>query len=134
MPDAAAVTEYAAADAKTEVVARAEYAPEIQIPGGRYCFVYRIVIRNIGGAAYRLLSRQWRITDGDGNAREIRGEGVVGEQPRIVPGGDFAYSSYADLPTPAGSMSGAYTMRLESGEEFEAKIPRFSLFVPGKVH
>ena len=134
MPDAAAVTENAALGAKAEVVARAEYAPSIAMPGARYCFAYRIVIRNIGAAAFRLLSRRWRITDGDGDTREIRGDGVVGEQPRLEPGGDFAYTSYTDLPTPAGSMSGAYTMRTDDGEEFEAKIPRFSLIVPGKVH
>lgn len=124
----------AAEDAKVEVIARARYAPEIQIPGARYCFAYHITIRNIGEVPFRLLSRRWRITDGNGGSREVQGEGVVGEQPRLPPGRAYTYSSCADLPTPVGSMSGAYTMRTDDGQEFEAEIPRFSLQVPQKIN
>ena len=134
MQNAEAVSEYAPAAAKVLVAVRARFAPDIRIAGAAYCFVYRITIRNIGAAAFRLMSREWKISDGDGGVREVRGAGVVGEQPRIIPGEEFVYESFVDMPTPAGCMSGAYTMRLDDGEEFQAAIPQFSLAAPGKVH
>ena len=123
-----------ARDAKVEVSVRTEHVPDIVLPGGAYYFAYHITIHNIGKTPFRLISRRWRITDGNGEVREISGDGVVGKQPRITPSYAFTYASYVDLPTPAGAMEGVYLMRADDGDEFEAEIPRFSLRVPGKVH
>ena len=133
--DSAAVSAVtAAADAKVEVSARSRHLPELQGGEGVYYFAYQITIRNIGGVAFQLLSRRWEITDGNGRVREIEGEGVVGERPRLSPSFAFAYGSYVDLPTPAGSMSGTYQMKTADGAMFDAAIPRFSLQVPTEVH
>ncbi len=132
--NATAVSEDDASGAKAEVVVRADHAPHIRLPEAHYCFAYHIVIRNIGRAAFQLISREWRITDGDGKTREVCGDGVIGEQPHIPPNENFAYTSYVDLPTPAGSMSGFYTMRIADGGDFAVAIPRFSLFVPRHIH
>jgi ApaG protein len=101
---------------------------------GRYAFAYSITIRNEGQVAARLLSRHWIITDADGGVQEVRGEGVVGEQPLIQPGEGFRYSSGAIIPTPVGSMRGAYQMVDESGQHFEAPIAAFTLARPGALH
>ncbi|NGP54136.1 Co2+/Mg2+ efflux protein ApaG [Thioalkalivibrio sp. XN8] len=100
----------------------------------RYAFAYSITIRNQGAVAAKLLSRHWIITDADGGVQEVRGEGVVGEQPLIRPGEHFQYTSGAILPTPVGSMRGAYTMIDASGHEFEAPIDAFTLARPGALH
>ncbi|MGI9306701.1 MAG: Co2+/Mg2+ efflux protein ApaG [Gammaproteobacteria bacterium] len=123
----------AAGSAKVKITARAEYLPDIKIPGGAFCFGYQITVANIGKVRLQLVSRRWEITDGDGETREVRGEGVVGKQPHISPGYAFTYTSYVDLSTPAGSMVGAYSM-LAGDTRFNADIPRFSLAVPGAVH
>lgn len=101
---------------------------------GRYAFAYRITIRNEGARPAQLLSRHWIITDADGGVQEVRGEGVVGEQPTIEPGEGFRYSSGAVLPTPVGSMRGAYQMTEASGQRFEVPIPAFTLARPGALH
>lgn len=101
---------------------------------GRYAFAYSITIHNDGPVPARLLSRHWIITDADGGVQEVRGEGVVGEQPLIRPGQGFRYSSGAVLPTPVGSMRGAYLMVEESGRRFEAPIAAFTLARPGALH
>ncbi len=101
---------------------------------GRYAFAYSITIHNDGPVAAKLLSRHWIITDADGGVQEVRGEGVVGEQPLIRPGEYFHYSSGAILPTPVGSMRGAYTMINASGQEFQAPIAAFTLARPGALH
>ncbi|NHA15049.1 Co2+/Mg2+ efflux protein ApaG [Thioalkalivibrio sp. XN279] len=101
---------------------------------GRYAFAYSITIHNDGPVAAKLLSRHWIITDADGGVQEVRGEGVVGEQPLIRPGEHFHYSSGAILPTPVGSMRGAYTMIDASGHEFQAPIAAFTLARPGTLH
>lgn len=100
----------------------------------RYAFAYSITIRNEGTVAARLVSRHWIITDADGGVQEVRGEGVVGEQPLIRPGEGFRYSSGAILPTPVGSMRGAYQMVDEAGRRFEAPIAPFTLARPGALH
>lgn len=123
-----------AADAKVKVSVWAEYMPEIKIAGDSFCFAYQITIHNIGKTPFQLLARRWQITDGNGTTREISGEGVVGKQPRLPPAHAFTYASYVDLPTLAGSMSGAYLMRQDDERRFEAVIPCFSLFVPGAIH
>lgn len=101
---------------------------------GRYAFAYSITIRNEGPVAARLVSRHWIITDADGGVQEVRGEGVVGEQPLIQPGEGFRYSSGAILPTPVGSMRGAYQMVDAAGLEFDAPIAPFTLARPGALH
>ncbi len=101
---------------------------------GRYAFAYSITIRNEGPTAARLLSRHWIITDADGGVQEVQGEGVVGEQPLIQPGEGYRYSSGAIIPTPVGSMRGAYQMVDEAGRHFEAPISAFTLARPGALH
>lgn len=96
----------------------------------RYVFSYTITIQNNGPQAVKLLSRHWIITDADNNTQEVRGDGVVGEQPQIKPGEGFQYTSGTVLDTPVGSMRGSYLMQSESGEHFDAKIPMFTLSVP----
>jgi len=100
----------------------------------RYVFSYTITIENHGEVAAKLLSRHWIITDADGNQQEVRGEGVVGEQPHMKPGEGFRYTSGAILKTPVGSMYGSYQFITDQGEEFDAPISPFTLAVPGLLH
>jgi len=100
----------------------------------RYVFAYTITIANQGEVAARLLSRHWVITDGNGKVQEVSGDGVVGEQPHLNPGEQFRYSSGAVLETPVGSMQGRYRMKTDSGLDFDAPIPAFTLAVPGLLH
>ncbi len=95
----------------------------------RYLWTYRIVIENRGPDAVQLLSRYWRITDARGTVREVRGAGVIGEQPVIAPGECFEYTSGAPLETPSGFMQGSYRMRAAHGE-FDVGIPLFALDSP----
>ncbi len=100
----------------------------------RYVFAYDITIRNNGDESAQLLSRHWIITDGDGKTQEVRGSGVVGEQPVIDANDEFSYSSGTLLATAVGSMQGSFTMKMPDGEEFDAPIAPFSLAVPGALH
>jgi ApaG protein len=100
----------------------------------RYVFSYTIIIRNEGSVPAQLLSRHWVITDANGNVQEVKGEGVVGEQPHLNPGEGFQYTSGAMITTPVGSMSGSYQMVADDGEEFEAEIPAFTLAIPRTLH
>jgi len=97
----------------------------------RYVFAYTITIRNEGKIPAKLLSRRWLITDANGKVQEVRGEGVVGEQPHLLPGQGFRYSSGAVLETPVGAMEGTYYMKADNGQEFDAPIPAFGLAMPG---
>ncbi|MFO1072739.1 MAG: Co2+/Mg2+ efflux protein ApaG [Geminicoccaceae bacterium] len=97
----------------------------------RWVFGYRVRIENAGTETVQLLTRHWRITDGRGRMVEVRGEGVVGEQPRLEPGESFQYTSGTPLPTPSGIMAGSYEMVNEVGERFDVTIPAFSLDAPG---
>ncbi|HHM05665.1 MAG TPA: Co2+/Mg2+ efflux protein ApaG [Gammaproteobacteria bacterium] len=105
-------------------------APEEQ----RYIFAYTVNIRNQGSVAARLISRHWVITDANGNVQEVRGQGVVGEQPHLKPGEAFQYTSGAVLDTAVGTMSGTYQMLGDDGLEFDAEIPAFTLAVPRVLH
>jgi len=96
----------------------------------RYVWAYRVRIENRGDVAVRLRTRYWRITDGRGHSNEVRGAGVVGQEPVIRPGESFEYTSGAPLPTPSGLMVGAYEMETPGGERFEVAIPAFSLDSP----
>ena len=100
----------------------------------RYVFAYTITIRNTGKVPATLLTRRWIITDANGKVREVAGDGVVGEQPCIAPGGAHRYSSGAVIETPVGCMEGSYGMVTEDGTAFPASIPAFRLAVPGILH
>ena len=100
----------------------------------RYVFSYTITIRNEGSVPARLLTRHWIITDSNGKVQEVRGEGVVGEQPYLKPGQGFRYSSGAVLETPVGAMEGSYQMVADDGEQFDAPISPFRLAMPGLLH
>jgi ApaG protein len=101
---------------------------------GRYVFAYTITIRNNGLVPARLLARHWIITDANGKVQEVRGDGVVGEQPRLSPGEYFRYTSAAMIETPVGVMRGSYKLVSDEGESFEAEIPAFTLAVPRVLH
>ncbi len=100
----------------------------------RFVFAYTITLRNSGKVPARLLTRHWVITDANGRIQEVRGEGVVGEQPHLKPGQGFRYSSGAVLETPVGSMHGSYQMLADDGAHFDAPIPAFRLAKPGMLH
>lgn len=100
----------------------------------RYVFSYTITIRNEGGKPAQLLSRHWLITDANGNVQEVKGEGVVGEQPHLKPGEGFQYTSGAMITTPVGSMQGSYQMVTDEGDEFDTEIPAFTLAIPRTLH
>ena len=100
----------------------------------RYAFAYTIIIENGGPGVYQLLNRHWLITDASGNVEEVRGEGVVGQQPRLEAGQAFRYTSGAILATPVGAMQGAYEFVDDHGTSFEVDIPPFSLSMPNLVH
>jgi ApaG protein len=97
----------------------------------RYVFSYTITIRNEGRVPARLLTRHWIITDANGKVQEVRGDGVVGEQPHLKPGQGFRYSSGAVLETPVGAMQGSYEMLGDDGSRFDAPIAPFRLAMPG---
>lgn len=108
------------------------FAPDQSDPGaGHWVWHYHVRIENEGDAPVRLLDRHWIIVDGYGIAREVRGDGVVGEQPLIPPGGAYDYVSGCPLATPMGTMRGSYGMIDEAGQRFDVEIPAFDLLAPG---
>lgn len=115
-------------------VATAYVAAQSEPESQRFVFTYTITIRNHGQCAATLLERHWIITDANGKIQEVRGPGVVGEQPRLKPGEGFQYSSGAVLETPVGAMEGNYRLRADTGVHFDAPIPPFTLAVPGVLH
>lgn len=100
----------------------------------RFAFAYTITVQNNGTLKARLISRHWLITNGDGEVEEVRGAGVVGQQPLIEPGDSHTYSSGAVLSTRVGAMQGSYQMLAEDGKHFDASIAPFRLAVPGALH
>jgi ApaG protein len=98
----------------------------------QYFWAYRVTIENQGLETVQLLSRHWMITNARGELTEVKGPGVVGEQPVLKPGESYQYTSGAPLNTPSGMMGGAYTMESESGERFDIEIPTFSLDGPNQ--
>ena len=108
----------------------AQSAPETN----RYVFAYTVTITNTGKVSARLVSRHWIITDANEKVQEVRGEGVVGEQPHLPPGASFQYTSGTMIETPVGSMRGSYQMIADDGTEFDAEIPRFVLSMPRTLH
>ena len=95
-----------------------------------YVWAYQVTIENTGSATVQLINRHWRITDAQGRMQEVKGEGVVGEQPRLGPGQLFEYTSGTPLTTPSGLMMGSYEMEDERGQRFDIDIPAFSLDSP----
>ncbi|MBU2887596.1 Co2+/Mg2+ efflux protein ApaG [Gilvimarinus agarilyticus] len=111
------------------------YLPEQSQPEqNRFAFRYTVTIHNQGSESAQLLSRYWRITDAEDQVREVRGAGVVGEQPTIEPGSFYRYTSGAVLHTFAGTMEGSYQMRTADGTEYETTIPTFALVEPNALH
>ena len=100
----------------------------------RHVFAYTITVSNQGELAVQLLSRHWLITDANSHVQEVKGKGVVGEQPLIKPGQSFEYTSGTVLATQVGTMSGSYRMRVLDGDEFSVAIPQFVLSVPRTLH
>jgi ApaG protein len=99
-----------------------------------YFFAYRVQISNEGSEKAQLVSREWIITDANGEVQRVQGPGVVGEQPTLSPGDEFEYTSFCPLPTQVGTMHGSYRMVLPDGQSFEAEIAPFSLAVPHAVN
>lgn len=108
----------------------AQSAPETN----RYVFAYTVTITNAGSVPARLMSRHWIITDANDKVQEVRGEGVIGEQPHLSPGASFQYTSGTMIETPVGSMRGSYQMVADDGTPFDAEIPRFVLSMPRTLH
>ena len=100
--------------------------------GGRWVWAYQVEIVNLTGVPVQLMARRWVITDARGHVEEVRGPGVISEQPTILPGENYAYASGCPLGTASGSMAGSYQMTDAEGRSFEAVIPAFSLDVPGE--
>lgn len=101
---------------------------------GYFFFAYTVRVTNEGERTAQLVSREWIITDSDGNVERVEGPGVVGKQPVLAPGQSFEYTSFCPLRTSLGSMHGGYMMKTESGETFQARIDPFTLAVPGVVN
>ncbi|MBF0279894.1 MAG: Co2+/Mg2+ efflux protein ApaG [SAR324 cluster bacterium] len=99
-----------------------------------YVFAYRIRLHNRSEQTVQLISRHWIISDSNGETSEVKGEGVVGEQPILVPGGEHEYMSGSHLKSPMGTMHGTYQMQIKEGEMFDAEIPCFTLAVPGVIN
>jgi ApaG protein len=117
------------------VTARTAFIPEqSDAQSGRYVFAYTITITNTGSVAAQLVSRHWIITDANNQVQEVRGAGVVGEQPRLRPSESFEYTSGAAIGTPVGTMRGSYQMVAEDGVHFDAPIPEFTLSMPRVLH
>jgi len=120
---------------KIQIVAQVKYVTEQSDEAdNRYVFSYTITIANKGESTVQLLGRHWVITDSNNQVQEVRGQGVVGEQPVIKPGESFGYSSGTVLSTPVGTMTGSYQMVAEDGTKFDALIPQFVLSVPRVLH
>lgn len=100
----------------------------------RYVFAYTITIMNQGTVPAKLLTRHWLITDSNGKIQEVRGDGVIGEQPYLKPGEMFRYTSGAMIETPVGTMQGEYIMRSDDGDSFRANVPKFTLSIPRTLH
>ncbi len=114
---------------------QSSYVPERSAPErNNWFFIYTVEIANQGGDVAQLVSRHWIITDANGTVREVRGPGVVGEQPVLAPGESFTYTSACPLETPFGTMHGTYQMVTRSGDRFDAEIAPFSLGEPHAIN
>jgi ApaG protein len=124
-------------DKKHEITVstRTRYVPEqSDVNESRYVFAYTITIKNTGAVPAQLISRHWIITDAGHKTQEVRGLGVVGEQPLLEPGESFEYTSGTSIATPVGTMRGTYQMVAADGVKFDAAIPEFTLAIPRTLH
>jgi ApaG protein len=122
---------YSCVTEEIKVSVRSEFSPEHSEPSdNRYFWTYAIEIANLGARTVQLTHRHWKITDDLGKMEEVRGAGVVGEQPTLKPGQSFSYASGCPLKTPSGVMVGSYRMVDENGRAFDVAIPAFSLDSP----
>ena len=129
---------YAATTRAITITVAPYYLDEQSEPSeGQFVWAYHVRIENNGGKTVKLMTRHWRITDSLGNVQEVRGDGVIGEQPVLTPGESFEYTSGTPLATPSGIMAGSYRMETDDGKSFDVVIPAFSLDSPhqaGMVH
>ncbi len=117
------------------ITVKTQFLPEQSDPDNRqFAFAYTVTIKNTGNASIQLIARHWFITDGDNDVQEVRGLGVVGQQPLLRAGEQFEYTSWATLPTPAGTMRGEYFCVTEEAQFFQAQIPEFALVMPRTLH
>jgi ApaG protein len=124
-------------DKKYEITVAARTAfiqDQSDVDTGRYVFAYTITITNTGSLPAQLVSRHWIITDANNQVQEVRGQGVVGEQPMLRPNESFQYTSGTAIATPVGTMRGTYQMVAEDGMQFDAPIPEFTLSMPRVLH
>lgn len=122
-------------DYEITIAAKSVFIPEqSDESASRFVFAYTITITNTGGMPAQLVSRHWIITDANNQVQEVRGPGVVGEQPRLDPKQSFEYTSGTALTTSVGTMRGTYEMLSEDGTRFDATIPEFTLSVPRVLH
>lgn len=129
------MTESEATTRGIRVEVASEYVPHRSSPThGQWLFTYRVRIHNQGNESVQLISRHWVITDANGDAKEVRGPGVIGAQPKLEPGEAFEYRSFCPLQTPVGTMHGSYQMVTANGEQFDAEIAPFSLSEPMAFH
>ncbi|WP_342244007.1 Co2+/Mg2+ efflux protein ApaG [Pseudomonas sp. OTU5201] len=120
---------------KVDVSVVTRFLPEQSQPDeNRFAFAYTVTIQNNGELPAKLLTRHWVITDGDGHVQEVRGAGVIGQQPLIEAGASHTYTSGTVMATRVGSMQGSYQMVAEDGKRFDAIIAPFRLAVPGSLH
>jgi ApaG protein len=120
---------------KIRVSVESEFAPDRSAPAdSQWFFLYTITIANEGDDPVQLLTRHWVITDGTGHVEEVRGPGVIGQQPTLKPGESFTYTSGCPLTTPFGTMQGTYQMVTGEGEQFDVTIAPFTLSEPYTVH
>lgn len=120
---------------KIDIEVQPVFIAEQSDPGkNHYVFSYTVTIRNSGSTPAKLLTRHWVITDGDGQIQEVKGDGVIGEQPHLKPGEGFQYTSGTFMNTPFGTMHGSYQMIADTGETFDAPIPSFQLAAPNTLH
>ncbi|NUR22593.1 Co2+/Mg2+ efflux protein ApaG [Frateuria sp.] len=118
-----------------DVQVETRFVPDQSKPhDNRYVFAYTVTLHNAGSVPARLLTRHWVITDANGKVEEVRGEGVVGEQPWMRPGDRYQYSSGAVLDTAVGTMRGSYQMLADDGTRFDAPIRPFTLSIPRTLH
>lgn len=118
-----------------KVTVKAQYLEQQSRPQeNKYVFAYTIGIENTGSEPAQLISRYWHITDANNGVQEVQGEGVVGKQPRLMPGENYTYTSGAVLETPTGTMYGHYVMQRNDGTSFNTEIPAFALVPPQALH
>jgi|SRR5690625_4699620 len=118
-----------------DIAVQTRFVPQQSRPDEqRFVFAYTITLRNTGEMPAQLLSRHWVISDANGKVEEVRGDGVIGEQPWMRPGDDYEYTSGAVLETPVGTMHGSYQMLADDGTRFDAPIAPFTLAIPRTLH